>query len=143
MLSKIKGLKTNKPTKIGLLISLYFLLILVLQSFTYRNLYVDFFSPYPQSSGHITGDIAAFGIGLVYLILGIVGIIVFYISKINTPFILQMFLFLTSFNGLLSLTNIHSADRNKIIFYTADILWGIIGVIGIVLLQIKILNREK
>jgi hypothetical protein len=110
---------------------------LVLQGLTYRNSYIDLFSPYPQATGDITGDTLAFGIGFTYFILGTGGIIVFSFSKINTPFLLQIFLFFTSFSGLISITYILSVDSNKVLFYAVDILWGIIGVIGIILLQIK------
>lgn len=139
----MKKLKFKMTTKIGLFITLYFISILALQTLTYRNSYIDFLSPYPQPSGHITGDIAAFGIGLVYFLLGIAGIIVFYFSKRNTPHVIQIFLFLTSLSGLLSVANIHSSEGKQTEFYALDILLGIVGIFGIIMLQIWSDNEEK
>ncbi len=137
MFSKIKHLKINRTSKIGLYITLYFLILLILQELTYRNVYIDFISPYPQPPGHITGDIAFFGIRLIDLLTGLTGLIVFYYSKRNTPLMIQIFLFLTGLSGLLAIGNLPTTEREKVIFYTADIILGTIAFIGIILLQVK------
>lgn len=143
MIKKIKNFKLNKTDKIGLFISLYFITILILSALTYRNVYLDFLSPYPQNSGHISGDIAAFGIELFFILLGVVGLFVLLYSKRQTTVVFQVFLFLTSLSGISAITNLQTVDRNQVIFYALDIFWGIIGIIGIILLQINHSNKEK
>ncbi|MFB6318622.1 hypothetical protein [Saccharicrinis sp. FJH54] len=135
MFSRIKKLKPTVPAKIGLSIFLYFFIIMILNVLTFSNIWIDFLSPYPQPPGHITGDLFVYIIGLLYILLGIAGMLVFFITERNAPFVLQLFLFFTGLTGLITIFDIKSAVGNQLMFKVMDLVWALLSIAGVVLLQ--------